>query len=165
MPARRKVARACLIVAYFDTELHDKLKELARERGVSTSELLREIVAEYLSRAGKEPRREAAASPQAEDPLLQLEVEEFERKLSRLERDVAALEQQLSAALKRGTGHLLATSINLSSLRSRAWDLVDTWHSLRKFYSRIPRTTQRSARLAAVKRKLNTLLDATEPKR
>lgn len=52
---------------YLDPGSNERLKKLAKERGVSEASLIREAIDAYLAKAG-----ESAAKPAEEDPLFRL---------------------------------------------------------------------------------------------
>jgi len=174
MPRGKKVKHARILVLYFDVSLYEELRGVAREMGVSMSELARHVLSEWMRHQRQEVQASASApldpplDPPVRDPLEELELEEFEERLRALERDVGSLYQRFQQYIaQQGTHFLLkaAHDANLSALRSQAWDLVERWHKARKLYSRLPRSREHSARLAQVKRTLNELLRVTEPRR
>jgi len=169
VPRERKVGSARLLVLYFDAALYEELRRAAEARGLSMSELVRLLVAEWLSHQSVSAASGAADPPAAPpDPLLQVEVEDLERGLSKLEADVERLEREVAHAQQLGWGLSSYSSRSLS--REQAYGRLSIklqrWHSLRRLYTRLsphipPADRERLAsRLAALKRRLNKLEEA-----
>jgi predicted RNase H-like nuclease (RuvC/YqgF family) len=171
-PAKRK--QTVIVTVAMELELARKLSALAREYGVSRSELIERLIIEALGPRALEPAKpqipsdplspsETAEGGQ-QDPLLQLEVEEFESKLSRLERKVGELEQVVGAVAK---GHFVRTGFepHREQLLNRAFKLIKDWHEQRRWLYRLKRDLPRekasefSRRMADLKKRLNAMLE------
>jgi predicted RNase H-like nuclease (RuvC/YqgF family) len=163
-----------IMTVSIERELALTLKRLAREYGISVSQLVERLIIEALGSRASEPAKpqipsdplspsEAVESGQ-QDPLLQLEVEEFESKLSRMERKAEELEQVVSAVAK---GHFVRTGFepHTQALRNRVFSLIDEWHEQKRWFYRLKRDLSRekasefSRRLAQLKKRLNALLE------
>jgi hypothetical protein len=159
-----------IMTVSIERELALALKKLARERGVSTSQLVERLIIEALgSRALEQAKPQIPSDPLSpsegqQDPLLQLEVEEFESKLSRMERRAGELEQVVNAVAK---GHYVRTGFepHREQLLNRAFKLIKDWHEQRRWLYRLRRDLPRerasefSRRMAELKKRLNALLE------
>jgi hypothetical protein len=152
-----------------EAELARKLSALAREYGVSRSELIERLIIEALgSRASELAKAQVPADPLSHidppDPLMQLEAEEFGADLSRLESKIGRQEEIVNAVA--GKGHLVKTGFepHRQQLLDRAFKLINEWHKLKRWYYRLkpdlPRekASEYSQRLAQLKKRLNALL-------
>jgi hypothetical protein len=126
-------------------------------------------LARQQTQAEREPG--SAAEDDLLDPLTEVDVEEFEEQLGRLEGEVAELERAVEQVVKGGMGYGISTWSQLGELNNMAWRLVERWQSLRRWYYRLrrdlpPRTAYKlSSRMAQLKRRLNTLLERTRARR
>jgi hypothetical protein len=153
-----------------EAELAHKLSALAREYGVSRSELIERLIVEAL---GPETLERVSiqipAAPLSHDdppdPLVQLEAEEFDGALAKLESEVAKLEEAAKAVA--AGGHLVRTGFepHRQELRERAWNSIEKWNKMKKWYYALKRNLPRekvsaySKRMVELKRRLNALLE------
>jgi hypothetical protein len=159
-----------IISISIERELALKLKVLAREYGVSTSQLVERLIIEALGPAALERASiQIPADPLSPsdppDPLLQVEVEEFESKLSWLEGKAAKLEEVVKAV--GGKGYFVRTGFEPSrqDLTSQVRSLIGEWHKQKGWFYRLKRDLPRdkitaySQRLAQLKKRLNAMLE------
>jgi hypothetical protein len=152
-----------------EAELVRKLTALAREYGISRSELIERLILEALgSRALEQAKPQMPSDPlspsESPDPLAQLEAEEFDAALAKLESETAKLEETVKAVA--AGGHLVRTGFepHRQELRERVWNAVEKWNKMKKWYRALKRDLPRektrdySQRLVQVKRKLNGML-------
>jgi hypothetical protein len=155
------------------------IEEIARSRGKSVSALLREVLIKWLEGEARsqlglqvalDPEGGSGEDDPGLDPLVEVDVEEFEQQLGRLEEEIGQLESAVDQALRSGYGYRLAGP-QLGELNSLVWRQVERWQSLRRWYWRLKRDLPQgrayrlSARLAQLKRRLNTLLEKTRHRR
>jgi hypothetical protein len=159
-----------IISISIERELVLALKKLAREYGLSTSQLVERLIIEALgSRASELAKAQVPADPLSHidppDPLMQLEAEEFGADLSRLESKIGKQEEIVNAVA--GKGHLVKTGFepHRQQLLDRAFKLINEWHKLKRWYYRLkpdlPRekVSEYSQRLAQLKKRLNAILE------
>jgi hypothetical protein len=152
-----------------EAELVRKLTALAREYGISRSELIERLILEALgSRALEQAKPQMPSDPlspsESPDPLAQLEAEEFDAALAKLESETAKLEETVKAVA--AGGHLVRTGFepHRQELRERVWNAIEKWNKMKKWYRALKRDLPRektrdySQRLVQVKRKLNGML-------
>jgi len=167
-PAKRK--QTVIVAVAMELELVRKLTALAREYGISRSELIERLILEALGpRALEQAKPQIPADPLSSndppDPLLQVEVEEFEVELSKLERRVRELEEVVSAVAGKGYFARTGFEPHRQQLVDKAFKLVEKWHEQKRWYYRLRRDLPRdktaaySQRLAQLKRRLNALLE------
>jgi hypothetical protein len=159
-----------IMTVSIERELALALKRLAHEYGISVSQLVERIIIEALggSRA-QEPAKpqipSAPLSPSEPDPLAQLEAEEFDAALAKLESEVAKLEETVKAVA--AGGHLVRTGFepHRRELRERVWNGIEKWNRMKKWYHALKRDLPRdkvniySKRMAELKKRLNAMLE------
>jgi hypothetical protein len=166
-PAKRK--QTVIVTVAMELELARKLSALAREYGVSRSELIERLIIEALGpRALEQAKPQTPSDPpspsESPDPLLQVEVEEFESKLSWLEGRTAKLEEVVKVV--GGKGYFVRTGFEPSrqDLVGQVRSLIGEWHKQKGWFYRLRRDLPRdkiavySQRLAQLKKRLNALL-------
>lgn len=169
MPRPKMRKETVIMTVSIERELALTLKRLAREYGVSVSQLVERLIIEALGPRASEPAKPQIPSDPLSpndppDPLLQVEVEEFESKLSWLERRTAKLEEVVKAV--GGKGHFVRTGFEQSrqDLAGQVRSLIGEWHKQKGWFYRLKRDLPRekasgySQRLAQLKRRLNALL-------
>jgi hypothetical protein len=167
-PAKRK--QTVIVAVAMEAELVHKLTLLAREYGISRSELIERLIIEALgSRVLEQAKPQIPSDPLSHndplDPLVQLEVEEFEAELSKLEGKVGKLEEVVNAVA--GKGHFVKTGFepHRQQLLDRTFNLINDWHKLKRWYYRLKRdlpenkVAECSLRIAQLKKRLNRLLE------
>jgi hypothetical protein len=158
-----------IISISIERELALKLKLLAREYGVSTSQLVERLIIEALGpaaleRASIQIPSDPLSLSESPDPLVQLEAEEFDAALAKLESETAKLEETVKAVA--AGGHFVRTGFepHRQELRERVWNAIEKWNKMKKWYRALKRDLPRdraseySRRLVQVKRRLNGLL-------
>jgi len=166
-PAKRK--QTVVVAVAMELELARKLTLLAREYGISRSELIERLILEALgSHALESAKPRIPSDPlspsESPDPLAQLEAEEFDAALAKLESETAKLEETVKAVA--AGGHLVRTGFesHRQELRERVWNAIEKWNKMKKWYRALKRDLPRektrdySQRLVQVKRKLNGML-------
>jgi len=167
MPRPRKRRETVIITLAIERELALALKELARARGMSLSSLAERLLTESLQQLGHQltvenPNPPAAEPP--EDPLMKLELEEFDKELEKLEGEVEKLEESARAVAGYAYGRPALTP-HVQQLRNEVWKKLDRWHGLRRLYGRLKQELPqselraRAEKLASLKRRLNDLLN------
>jgi len=169
MPRPAKRRQTVIVTVAMELELAHKLSALAREYGVSRSELIERLILEALgSRALESAKPRIPSDPpspsEPPDPLTQLEAEEFDAALAKLESETAKLEETVKAVA--AGGHLVRTGFepHRQELRERVWNAIEKWNKMKKWYRALKRDLPRdraseySRRLVQVKRRLNGLL-------
>jgi hypothetical protein len=153
----------------FETELYRKLEAAARARGLSVSAFIRLLVERELRSMQQPEQVQVPADPLSHndppDPLLQLETEEFETELRKMEGKVGKLEEIVNAVA--GKGYFVKTGFepHRQQLLDRTFKLINDWHKLKRWYYRLKRdlpedeVAERSQRLAQLKKRLNALLE------
>ncbi len=167
-PAKRK--QTVIVAVAMEAELVRRLTLLAREYGISRSELIERLILEALGPRASEPAKPQIPSDplspsEPPDPLLQVEVEEFESKLSWLERKTTKLEEVAKAV--GGKGYFVRTGFEPSrqDLASQVRSLIGEWHKQKGWFYRLKWNLPRdkivvySQRLAQLKKRLNALLE------
>jgi hypothetical protein len=153
-----------------EAELARKLSALAREYGISRSELIERLILEALgSRALESAKPQIPSDPLSPsdppDPLMQLEVEEFEGALAELESKVARLEETVKAVAAGGRFVRTGFEPHRQELRERVWNTIEKWNKMKKWYRALKRDLPRerveefSRKMADLKRRLNALLE------
>ena len=177
MPRKRVFKNRAFVGFILEGEHLELLDSIARREGISRSELCRRVILEWLEGEVKEKygfQLALQGNPPRDDPpdpLIEVDVEEFEQQLQKLEEEVAQLEKAVDQAVKSGHGYGYFAGSQLSELNNMAWKLVEKWHSMRKWYYRLrgdlprERALGLSSRMAALKKKLNTLLEKTRSRR
>jgi len=175
MPRRKKLERwEWLTLAVEERDLR-LIEEVARREGVSRSEMVRRILREWLEgearlryglRLTLQPGAQAAAADPELDPLTRLEVEELRKGVQSLEREVAALENLVDRMERLGWGWGgTGTFPSKQQLKTKVYDRLKRWHSLRKLYGRLrPFLSREDAqllaeRLVCAKKSLEHLLE------
>jgi hypothetical protein len=167
-PAKRK--QTVIVAVAMEAELVRKLTLLAREYGISRSELIERLVLEALGpRALEQAKPQIPSDPLSRndppDPLAQLEAEEFEAALKRMESEVAKLEEVVSAVAGKGCFAGTGFEPHRQQLAGKAFKLVERWHEQKRWFYRLKRDLPRerasefSRRLAQLKRRLNAILE------
>jgi hypothetical protein len=175
MPRPRVLKQSKVVPLVFEAELYERLRDLARSRGLSVSAYVRMLVERELGLARQQAQAEgelvSAAEDDPLDPLVEVDVEEFEQQLQRLEGEVAELERAVEQAVKSGHGYGYFSGSQLGELNQLAWRLTERWQSLRRWYYRLKRDLPArraytlSGRMASLKKRLNTLLERTRNRR
>jgi len=175
MPRKRVFKNRAFVGFILEGEHLELLDSIARREGISRSELCRRVILEWLEGEAKEKygfQLALQGNPPRDgppDPLIEVDAEEFEQQLQRLEEEVAQLERAVETATKSGYGYLAGSQ--LAELNNMAWKLVEKWQSLRRWYYRLRGDLPRerafglSSRMAALKKRLNTLLEKTRARR
>jgi hypothetical protein len=169
MPRPAKRRQTVIVTVAMELELARKLSALAREYGISRSELIERLIIEALGPRALEPAKpqipsDPLSSSESPDPLVQLEAEEFDVALAKLESETARLEETVKAVA--AGGHLVRTGFepHRQELRERVWNTIEKWNKMKKWYRALKRDLPReksrdySQRLVQVKRKLNGML-------
>ena len=175
MPRPRVLKQSKVVPLVFEAELYERLRDLARSRGLSVSAYVRMLVERELGLARQQAQAEgelvSAAEDDPLDPLTEVDVEEFEQQLGRLEGEVAELEKAVDQAVKGGLGYGYFAGSQLSELNQLAWKLTERWNTLRRWYYRLRRDLparrayRLSSRMASLKKRLNELLEKTRSRR
>jgi hypothetical protein len=174
-PAKRK--QTVIVAVAMEAELVRRLTLLAREYGISRSELIERLILEALgSRALEQAKPQIPSDPLSPelinneqagdppDPLVQLETEEFEAELSKLEGRVRELEEVVNAVAGKGYFARTGFEPHRQQLVDKAFKLVEKWHEQKRWFYRLRRDLPRerasefSRRLAQLKRRLNAIL-------
>jgi len=177
MPRPRVLREPRVVPIVFEAELYRKLEAAAKARGLSVSAFIRMIVEREL-RSMQQPEQvqipsdplspELINNKQAQDPpdpLAQLEAEEFEGALAKLEGEVAKLEETVKAVA--AGGHFVRSGFepHRQELRERVWNTIEKWNKAKKWYRALRRDLPReksreySQRMVELKRRLNALLE------
>jgi len=169
MPRPSKRKQTVVVAIAMEAELAHKLSALAREYGVSRSELIERLIVEALGpetleRVSIQIPADPLSHNDPPDPLAQLEAEEFGSALTKLESEISKLEETVKAVA--AGGHLVKTGFepHRQELRSNVWNGIEKWNKLKKWYHALKRDLSRdkaseySKRLAQAKRRLNELL-------
>ena len=169
MPRPAKRRQTVIVTVAMEEELARKLSALAREYGISRSELIERLILEALgSRSSELAKPQIPSDPlspsEPPDPLAQLEAEEFDTALAKLESETAKLEETVKAVA--AGGHFVKTGFepHRQQLRERVWNSIEKWNKMKKWYRALKRDLPRdraseySRRLVQVKRRLNGLL-------
>jgi hypothetical protein len=169
MPRPRVLREPRVVPIVFEAELYRKLEAAAKARGLSVSAFVRMLVERELRSMQQPERVQVPADPLSPsdppDPLLQLEAQEFEAELSKMERRVRELEEVTNAVA--GKGHLARTGFepHRQKLLDRAFKLVEKWHEQKRWFYRLRRDLPRekaaefSRRMADLKKRLNAMLE------
>jgi hypothetical protein len=177
MPRPRVLKEPRVVPIVFEAELYRKLEAAARARGLSVSAFIRLLVERELRSMQQPERVQVPADPLSPelinskqtddppDPLVQLEVEEFEAELSKLEKKVERHEEVVNAVA--GKGHFARTGFepHRQQLLDRTFKLINDWHKLKRWYYRLKRdlpenkVAECSRRIAQLKKRLNALLE------
>jgi hypothetical protein len=176
MPRPRVLREPRVVPIVFEAELYRKLEAAAKARGLSVSAFIRMLVERELRSMQQPERVQVPADPLSPelinskqtddppDPLAQLEVEEFEMELSKMESEVARLEEVVKAVA--GKGHMVRTGFepHVQELRNRVWSYIERWNRMKRWHYAMRRNLSRdkvaehSRKLALLKRRLNGLL-------
>ncbi|MCC6050614.1 MAG: hypothetical protein LM580_07895 [Thermofilum sp.] len=170
MPRPKMRKETVIMTVSIERELALTLKRLAHEYGISVSQLVERLIIEALgSRALEQAKPQIPSDPLSHndslDPLVQLEVEEFEAELSKLEKKVKRHEEVVNAVA--GKGHFARTGFepHRQQLLDRTFKLINDWHKLKRWYYRLKRdlpenkVAECSRRIAQLKKRLNALLE------
>jgi len=163
MPRPRVLKNAKVVPIVFEAELYEKLAAAARSRGLSVSAFIRMLVAQELGALQRSEAAALEAQPAADppDPLLELETEELNARLSQLEEGTSQLEESVKRIAALGHGLRPSLAPHAEELARRAWRLLTEWHELKGWFFRLRRDLPRdkagdlSRRLAQAKRRLN----------
>jgi hypothetical protein len=168
MPRPKVLREPKVVPIVFETELYRKLEAAARARGLSVSAFIRLLVERELRSMQQPEQVQVPPDPLSHndppDPLLQLEVEEFETELSKMETEVEKLEGAVKAVA--GKGYMVRTGFepHVQELRNRVWNYIEKWNKMKRWHYAMRRSLPQdkvsvySQKLALVKRKLNELL-------
>jgi len=171
MPRPRMRKETVIITVSIERELALKLKELAREYGISVSQLVERLIIEALGSRALEPAKPQPPSDppspsSSPDPLLQLEAEEFEAELRKMERKVGELEEVVKAVA--GNGYFARTGFepHRRQLVDKTFKLIEKWHEQKRWLYRLKRdllprekALEYSRRMVDLKKRLNALLE------
>ena len=156
MPRPRVLEKRFVAPIVFDEKLYLQLSEAARARGMSISALIRQIVTDYLSsisvsQQGEDPPK--IDDPPNIDPVLKMDLEEFEEELARADSALASIERELARNphLARPIANPLLQSMRQSLLSSIS-NIEEKLGRLRsRYYSlkRIARDSGEMEKLAA----------------
>jgi len=169
MPRPSKRKQTVVVAVAMEAELARELSRLAKEYGISRSELIERLIIEALGpRSLDKVEPQIPADPPSRsdppDPLTQLEVEEFEGVLKRMESEVAELEEVVKAVA--GKGHFVRTGFepHRRQLLDKAFKLVGDWHEKKRWFYRLKRdlpserAAELSRRMVELKKRLNAVL-------
>jgi len=159
-----------VVTVYLESRVYEVLRRIALERGKNVSALLREIIAEYLERAGVNPSSSRIQAlddpPQCQvDPVVKMDIEDLAEEVSEVERAVSSVEGALAEASKLPK---LQLGFWLKRNRDKLLDtLVSAENKLKKLrykYYRLKRTARGSSevgelagRMYALKSKIKEL--------
>jgi len=90
-----------IVPIVFEKKLYLELAEVARARGMSVSALIRQIVSSYLSSISKSQQGEDPPKiddPQGIDPVVKMDLEEFEEEVSKVEAMLTGIDDAISKA-------------------------------------------------------------------
>ena len=101
MPRPQVLEDVKIVPIVFEKKLYLQLAEVARARGMSVSALLRQIVSSYLSsisvsQQGEDPPK--IDDPPNIDPVLKMDLEEFEEEVAKLEKMLTSIDDAISKA-------------------------------------------------------------------
>jgi hypothetical protein len=171
--------RGVVMHFYIESSLASMIEEIARRQKKSVSALVREVLVQWLEGEARVQlglqlaagREEGSGEDDPLDPLTEVDVEEFEQQLGRLEEEVAKLEEAVEAAVKGGLGYGYFAGSQSYELNNIAWKLTERWNTLRRWYYRLRRDLparrayRLSSRMASLKKRLNELLEKTRSRR
>ena len=168
MPRPRVLREPRVVPIVFEAELYRKLEAAARARGLSVSAFIRMLVERELRSMQQPEQVQIPSDPLSHndppDPLMQLEAEEFDAALAKLESETAKLEETVKAVAAGGRLFRTGFEPHRQELRERVWNSIEKWNKMKKWYRALKRDLPRdraseySRRLVQVKRRLNGLL-------
>jgi len=131
--------------AHVPLSLKQRVEEIANARGLSTSDIVRQALEEYLQRMGELPASNPGSDPPAPpqpDPLTLLEVEDLRSAVSRLEKQVERLEAMAKPLLvgRSGPRVLRGSDLELMDRVQRGvFRLRKEWYELKRWWARLSR--------------------------
>jgi hypothetical protein len=89
-----------VVTVYLESRVYEILRRIAFSKGKNTSALVREIIAEYLEKAGVNPNSSEIQvlddPPNLRvDPVVQMDIEDLAEEVSEVEKSVSSVEQSL----------------------------------------------------------------------
>ena len=169
MPRPRVLREPRVVPIVFEAELYRKLEAAARARGLSVSAFIRMLVERELRSMQQPEQVQIPSDPLSHndppDPLAQLEAEEFEMELSKLEGRVRELAEVVNAVAGKGYFARTGFEPHRQQLIDKAFKLLEKWHEQRRWFYRLKRDLPRekasefSRRMAELKRRLNAVLE------
>jgi vacuolar-type H+-ATPase subunit I/STV1 len=155
-------------------EMYEALRRMAQSEGKSVSQLIREIILEFLARRGVEVKASAQAPdpPQdpGTDPVLKLDIEDLSEDLNSIESALSNVESVLSRlqnptpvqaeGFLRFYGHKLAET--LSSVESKLRKIRSKYYRLKSRAGRSEDLHSIAERIYQLNRKLKSLNERLE---
>ena len=135
-----------IVPIVFTKKLYLELAEAAKSRGMSVSALIREIVSDYLGRsnqASQQPNQPAEEDPFNIDPVIKMDLEEFEEEVSRIESTLTNIEGEIAKNpyLTKPIANPLVESIKQNLLSSLS-NIEDKLKKLRLKYYNLKRVAK-----------------------
>jgi len=161
LPRPRIVRNPRFIGFEVEAEIYDVLRRIAFERGTSISNVARELLVQatrQLELAGDPPSQAGAGDPPNIDPVVKMDLEDFEEELTKIESALSSVEKELARNpnLARPIASPLAQSIR-QGLLSRLSSVEEDLKKLRSRYYSLKRATRDNEGLDKLAAKLYDL--------
>jgi hypothetical protein len=159
-----------VVTVYLESKVYEALRRIALSKGKNVSALVREVLAEYLERAGVNSNSseiEVLDDPPNSlvDPVVQMDIEDLAEEVSEVERSVISVENALSKSATLPRSQLeFWFKHNRDKLLDRLVKAENSLRKLRYKYYRLKRSTKNSGevgqlavRMYALKNKIREL--------
>jgi len=144
MPRPRVLKRARVVPLVFEDDLYERLREVAKRRGLSVSAFIRQLVVRELQQAPLQTHLQIPSDPLSPtdpdppvDPLVQVQFEEFEEELASLEERLSKLEVAVKRLPAGGFRAGAPLGEQAARLRTWLWDLNKAWEWLHREYKEL----------------------------